>query len=490
MKWTCGILFCFLFSLDLSAAPYTDPVVDTTKNQIVGAEYLSTAMTKLSRVKNNQDSTFVIAHFGDSHIQGDYFSGAIRTNLQSEFGNGGEGILFPYSLCKSFGPRTLTSEQSGTWTWSTVLKNPENKVIGITGYTLITRDSNATLSFTYNPETPPIFPVVSRAYDVIVWHSGENSRVAINGAMANYKLERDTTDYGMGLHRTIIHGYKSGEKIRLRMRKNSKAEGFELLFHGIQIRKATQSGVEYHRCAVVGATFLQLIAQQEFTIQHLKRVQPDLLIFSYGSNESYDTNLDMNRYASSVDAFIARLKKEFPEVNIVLMSPPDTRSRNRFPVNTQPITDSLRVIAAKEKCAYWNLNEVMGGDSCIYFWLDNSLARKDKLHFTKSGYELQGNLFTSALLHYYQQKNPNDKISTLTAVDENLRVQLSTLVCVRPDSITNTPTGTEQKHTVKSGETLSIIARNYGCTVDQLCTWNNIRKTDVIKVGQKLVIKK
>ena len=44
-------------------------------------------------------------------------------------------------------------------------------------------------------------------------------------------------------------------------------------------------------------------------------------------------------------------------------------------------------------------------------------------------------------------------------------------------------------HTVKKGETLSSIARKYGCTVNDLKKWNNL-KGNTVKVGQKLKIKK
>ena len=44
-------------------------------------------------------------------------------------------------------------------------------------------------------------------------------------------------------------------------------------------------------------------------------------------------------------------------------------------------------------------------------------------------------------------------------------------------------------HTVKKGETLSSISRKYGCTVNDLKKWNNL-KGNGVKVGQKLKIKK
>ena len=48
---------------------------------------------------------------------------------------------------------------------------------------------------------------------------------------------------------------------------------------------------------------------------------------------------------------------------------------------------------------------------------------------------------------------------------------------------------TTKTHTVKKGETLSSIARKHNCTVKEIKSWNNL-KSDKVKVGQKLKIKK
>ena len=47
---------------------------------------------------------------------------------------------------------------------------------------------------------------------------------------------------------------------------------------------------------------------------------------------------------------------------------------------------------------------------------------------------------------------------------------------------------TELRHTVKSGETLWIIANRYGTTVNNLKTWNGLTG-DLIRVGQSLIVR-
>jgi membrane-bound lytic murein transglycosylase D len=55
-------------------------------------------------------------------------------------------------------------------------------------------------------------------------------------------------------------------------------------------------------------------------------------------------------------------------------------------------------------------------------------------------------------------------------------------------SISINVTETKKVHTVKSGEHLSLIARKYDCSVNDIRTWNNLKSNNV-QPGQKLVIR-
>lgn len=51
-----------------------------------------------------------------------------------------------------------------------------------------------------------------------------------------------------------------------------------------------------------------------------------------------------------------------------------------------------------------------------------------------------------------------------------------------------TPAATTFIHRVRRGEMLKDIARQYGCTVDELIALNRIEDPDLIKVGQEILI--
>ena len=56
-------------------------------------------------------------------------------------------------------------------------------------------------------------------------------------------------------------------------------------------------------------------------------------------------------------------------------------------------------------------------------------------------------------------------------------------------STTTTTDANYQYHTIVSGDTLGHIAAKYGTTVKRLCELNNMKKTDILKIGKKLRVK-
>ena len=49
--------------------------------------------------------------------------------------------------------------------------------------------------------------------------------------------------------------------------------------------------------------------------------------------------------------------------------------------------------------------------------------------------------------------------------------------------------GTVIPYIVNPGDTVESIAKKFHCTVEQICRWNNIRNTQTIRAGQKLIIR-
>ncbi|MFI3803947.1 LysM peptidoglycan-binding domain-containing protein [Vagococcus fluvialis] len=112
-------------------------------------------------------------------------------------------------------------------------------------------------------------------------------------------------------------------------------------------------------------------------------------------------------------------------------------------------------------------------------------------HTVKSGETLYG-ISLKYGVTVAQLKQWNNLKSDIIYVGQTLIVKggSSNNQTEKPTTPTNptTPNTNSQKHTVKSGDTLSGIAWKYGVTVAQLKQWNNL-KSDIIYVGQTLIVK-
>jgi hypothetical protein len=59
-------------------------------------------------------------------------------------------------------------------------------------------------------------------------------------------------------------------------------------------------------------------------------------------------------------------------------------------------------LAEKYNCAVWDFYSLMGGLNSSLAWREAGLMQPDKIHFTRAGYELKGELFFSAFLRGWE----------------------------------------------------------------------------------------
>ncbi len=469
-----------------------------------------TVSTKSS--KNNSDTLFTIMHIGDSHVQGDYFSGEIRIQLQSRFGNAGRGVLFPYALAKSYGPKGVSVKQSGHWNGLKTMTGSLTELLGVTGYAAYTKYSNSTIRVALTEKfreenTLGVFsePEMQR---VRIWHSigNQSFNLKLNPEfeLIDTALNSENSSWGISEFQAIV---PQNEFILSLNKTNSDQDQFG--FYGFQILPRKHSGLEYHHCGVVGAQFPHLINKAQQTIEQIAYLKPDILVFSFGTNEAYNGKLDTLVYTPTILGFIEKIEEVSPNTTIIFTTPPDTRSSNRIPPHQKNVINQFYKIAKEKDVIVYDLNAAMGGWGSLFDWYKNKLTISDKLHFTPAGYALQGQLFTMALLQAYNRVNHTDTLnySTLKNHVQNTLQGLahSTTIKVENDSIpvdSMVKTNVEDRivehhvtshrnghiHVVKRGETVYAIARKYGVSPNNIIKLNRLKRSRGIKPGQKLKI--
>lgn len=176
----------------------------------------------------------------------------------------------------------------------------------------------------------------------------------------------------------------------------------------------TFGAVSYIDKGVNGATCLTFTHPDR--IAEIAALKPELLILSFGTNESHNRRYNINVHYNQMDELVKLLRDSLPNVPILLTTPPGSyesfrqrRRRRTYAINprTTIAAETIRRYAKDHRLLVWDMYDVVGGKrrACTN-WTEANLMRPDHVHYLPEGYILQGNLLYQALIQAY-----NDYVS-------------------------------------------------------------------------------
>ena len=176
----------------------------------------------------------------------------------------------------------------------------------------------------------------------------------------------------------------------------------------------TFGAVSYIDKGVNGATCLTFTHPDR--IAEIAALKPELLILSFGTNQSHNRRYNVNVHYNQMDELVKLLQDSLPNVSILLTTPPGSyesfrqrRRRRTYAVNPRTATasETIRRYAKEHRLLVWDMYDVVGGKrrACVN-WTEAKLMRPDHVHYLPEGYILQGNLLYQALINAY-----NDYVS-------------------------------------------------------------------------------
>jgi lysophospholipase L1-like esterase len=199
------------------------------------------------------------------------------------------------------------------------------------------------------------------------------------------------------------------------------------------------AGLTYDSVGYVGAqaTLLNKMSGK-LLADDLARINPQIVVYSFGTNEASNEHLDIAQYARSYERVINKIKAALPNAEIVLIGPPDFNElptscgRERAaeavcrrtpaegptlasasaalsggsdcawhtPAKLAQIRDAERDIAKRRGFAYWNWASIMPAECGAHQWLTASppLMSRDHVHFTAEGYKKSAEQFLNVLI--------------------------------------------------------------------------------------------
>src|SRR6266508_1336362 len=207
-----------------------------------------------------------------------------------------------------------------------------------------------------------------------------------------------------------------------------------------------QSGLTYNSVGYVGAqvSLLNKFNSKLFA-NDLIRINPHIVVLSFGTNEASKESLDLTEYARSYERVVSKIKSILPRAAIVVISPPDfaelpaqcrkdkaaqgscgrapaaapaeAKAANgtngkangpasapeciwRTPAKLNQIREVQRDIAKRHELPYWNWASIMPRECGAHAWYTASpqLMAKDHVHFTIEGYKKSAEQFLNTLI--------------------------------------------------------------------------------------------
>lgn len=361
---------------------------------------------KLHRLKNDSVQKVSIVHIGDSHIQADYFSGKVRQNLQSEFGNAGRGLIFPYKLAKTNGQESFKSSSNVEWESKRCVFPDLPLPTGISGITIKSTVANAELKIMLSNENGLHYGTNKitlfhekgpNTFDFLVYDNDNHIQGFINSNIKGDYSFTSKIDLDTFLNQFIIKAY----------RKDSFQTYAQI--YGLLLENKSR-GILYNTIGVNGAEFRHYNLSNKF-IEQLPALKPDLVIISLGTNDAFRKGFNPTLFASNIDLLVKSIQKNNPKANILLTTPSDSyRKKGKSKADNPDIKLARNIMVdycLKNNIAYWDLYEIMGGVGSIKKWKAKGLVQPDLLHFTKSGYELQAKLLYNALINGFKKSELN-----------------------------------------------------------------------------------
>ena len=369
-------------------------------NKIFKSEHLNLFYNKL----NKKQETIKILHLGDSHIMMGHFSNEIRRILDSAFGIISYGWAFPNQIGKYNTLYTNSSLNTGKRSFFNNLHKEGLYQNGIAGQSIQLLDKINEIEFSLKnvPNKFQYFNTINILYQCdsnvnVTLYAFDTSEINIkkdslikSPPLINYypKKEQISTY-------TLNNNFN---KIKINVKKTDTSSLFNLL--GVYLgNNNITNGIVYNSLGVSGSNLNSIVNNNSLLIGDITTYQPDLIILSYGSNDLYRKSFEEKEYKHKIESFINSVSIKHPNVCFLITSPPDSRYKNKIPINFSKIKNVyIQVALNNNNVAYWDLRTIMGGNKSILQWLKLKLASFDKLHYTKDGYILQANLLMNAML--------------------------------------------------------------------------------------------
>ena len=367
---------------------------------------------RMERARGNQEVVRVL-HYGDSQIEMDRISCNLRSYFQRLFGGGGPGLVPVIQTIPSF---AVSQSASGALTlYSSYGEGSRTK--GNYGFMCKCYRLTGGATFTaYASRHKDTDPRVKRFSNITLLYNDRDGHftATLRDRMGSYK---DTCSNGlMGIHACHWQLDSATTSVQISMQGNADLYGIMLDDgYGVAVDNIPLRGSSGEQFTLITDTLLRT---------NYRQANVGLIILQFGGNSMpvIYNDKSLERYCVSIERQIRRIRNSCPSATLLFIGPSDMSTRRGGVLQTYPmlprVVDSLRTIALRNRAAYWDIYEFMGGHNSMIAWERNGLAGPDYVHFTPAGARRVGKALADNFATLYElyrtRKNiPQNQFDTL-----------------------------------------------------------------------------
>lgn len=365
------------------------------ENEIENRAYLEPLFRKLYRQRTEGGQRISIVHIGDSHILGNMLTHEVRSRLQNAFGDAGRGLIFPYKLAGTNGPKDYLVESDVRWNYSNCQRDlDEATPYGVSGFLLETSQPEGQLTFRLRDTSTSETRLFTK---MTIFHRRNDDAYDLT-----VRDEVTKQDAVLFLQDEFFKAYYFDRPVAqasLIYKRRDKQSKTSLSIDGVLLENE-RSGIVYHSIGVNGGKFSDF-ARARFFARELADLNPDLIILSFGTNEAQGKQSARYLY-QQIEVLVDQLRQFAPNAYFLLTTPADSYLKGRgFNPYMSQISEVINQFARDKNYAVWDLFRLSGGEKSAQNWKSSGLMSSDSVHYSKTGYTVQGKLFYQSLIRAY-----------------------------------------------------------------------------------------
>ena len=362
-------------------------------------ERFDSLYVKIENMLSSGEGNVNIWHVGGSHVQGSYFPDRLRKNFAS-VAEGEYGFAVPFRMISSAYDKEQFFNVSGEWDPSVISRTYKGTRprYGITGFGARTSDPDASVAFSFKAK-------------------GDSLRYANSCRILGYSPDGQAFPYIVNGCDTLYCDDEGNDRFLLRLGEDRDSikinfhipQGSSFVLGGIEPLNG-RSGFNYYSSGTNGASLTSWLEKCEDLERDLAYARPDIAILGLGINDSackqseFRVEVFKNRYRRLIEM----VRRQSPDCTFIFITNNDSYryiSRGMtYNYNAPAVEKAMFELAEEVGAAVWDLYDIMGGKNSVITWRDAGLVQSDRLHFTKSGYQLLGDLLYNAFADDYNKK--------------------------------------------------------------------------------------